>query len=74
MSFIWVLANGMSNFYALCSLSLLNDLVIPPAPGALIDCLVEGKTRNGSDFALKLKYLEKLDWIKNEVSLFILRR
>ena len=74
MSFICVLANGMSNFCALCSLSRLKDLVMPPAPGALMLCLVDGKTKKGSDLALKLKYFEKDDWIKNEVSLFILRR
>ena len=43
-------------------------------PGAIELYLLEGKIRNGSDFGLKLKYLENELLIRKLVSVFILRR
>ena len=41
------------------------------APGALIACFIDGKTRKGSDLGLKLKYLAKGLWMRKLVSIFI---
>jgi hypothetical protein len=64
-----VLARGISTFvgWPIC-------LRRPLEPGTPPTCFVEGKTRKGSDFELKLKYLAKLEAIRNCVSDFSLMR
>jgi len=55
-----VLARGINSFAAPWP-ALLPAL----DPGAPPTYFVDGKTKNGSDFVLKLKYLLKLEPIKN---------
>ena len=45
-----------------------------PPTGNIELCLVEGNTRNGSDFCEKLKYLPKGEEMRKLVSPFILIR
>ena len=66
-------ANGMSNFSLLRSRSLRSALGYPAAVSKLL-YFVDGNTRNGSDFAEKLKYLPNGDDIRKRVSFFIFKR
>jgi hypothetical protein len=60
---MWVLARGINSLTAPWP-----DLLPTLDPGAPPTYFVEGNTKNGSDLVLKLKYLLKLDPIRNWVS------